>query len=304
MCYSAMVKQNCKKLGLQYDARVDLDEFGRLFEERLKGSGAKIGPELEKAFLDSPQTPTEVRIQKLILEWRAQELEQWKHELDQQESRLTAAEAALAKKVTKKAQEEVRIATKKIEALKDKIEFARLAREPQDEARIWSKYYAPLVVEVGGKRWVRPFRYLFRPAGADASFEKKFFMLYNARSDNLRGPTWGRVYGKHHGLLTVKSFFEQCGERGEVKFEAKSGDELAVPTLFERNVSDAFVLDSFALITGDPNPEVLRAGHDRTPIVLKPENVSRWLHPGASLQDYDQILADRQKQFFTDEDVG
>ncbi|RYZ73154.1 MAG: hypothetical protein EOP09_02265 [Proteobacteria bacterium] len=42
MCYSAMVKQDIKRLGLSYRARLQLDMFEGLFQERLDGAAAKI----------------------------------------------------------------------------------------------------------------------------------------------------------------------------------------------------------------------------------------------------------------------
>ncbi len=47
--------------------------------------------------------------------------------------------------------------------------------------------------------------------------------------------------------------------------------------MFDRNEEGSVSLNSFALVTDDPNPEVSAAGHDRTPIVLKPSHMNSWL---------------------------
>lgn len=63
----------------------------------------------------------------------------------------------------------------------------------------------------------------------------------------------------------------------------------------ERRVSSR----SFAFITDEPPPEVLRAGHDRFVIPLRPENVLAWLKPqGQTLDALDQLLEDRERPYY------
>jgi len=69
MCYSALVKQNVKKLGAQFKARIHLDAFEELFQNRKKGSGAKISRAMELSF-SNPECSQEKRIWMLIEEWR------------------------------------------------------------------------------------------------------------------------------------------------------------------------------------------------------------------------------------------
>jgi len=39
------------------------------------------------------------------------------------------------------------------------------------------------------------------------------------------------------------------------------------------------IIQSFAIITDDPRPEVLELGHDRTPISLDESKIDQWLNP-------------------------
>ena len=56
---------------------------------------------------------------------------------------------------------------------------------------------------------------------------------------------------------------------------------------------------SFAAITDDPVPEIAAAGHDRTIIQIKPENVDRWLTPqGRPEEELQAILDDRPEAFY------
>jgi len=52
-------------------------------------------------------------------------------------------------------------------------------------------------------------------------------------------------------------------------------------------------------VTDDPEPEVAAAGHDRTIVNLKPENVDAWLTPqGRSVEEMFAILDDKQHPYY------
>ena len=58
-------------------------------------------------------------------------------------------------------------------------------------------------------------------------------------------------------------------------------------------------LYSFAAITDDPEPEVAAAGHDRTVINIRPENVEAWLNPDSGkLSDLQAILDDKRHPYY------
>ncbi len=315
MCYSALVNQHSKTLGLTYQARVDLEFFGTLFQNRLEGSGAKISRALELPFLENPESADEKRIAKCIREWHSQEILRSEKELFAQSKRLADAERTLLVKVTKKAQNDQRIATDKISKLKFKLGKLNSTELSESDSRIFPGQYAPLVIDVKGERLVRPFRYLLRPRGQDPGFDRKFEGCYNARRDSLAEVFWWKaVYGRNHGILEIKSFWENVKQhdyekrklqRGEeeknlvLKFTPQGFDQMTVPCIFDRNEEGEFPLDSFALITDEPNPEVAAVGHNRTPIILRPDHLAMWLATSSGeLERYEKALTDKQPTYF------
>ncbi len=315
MCYSALVNQNAKDLSLTYQARIQPDLFEDLFRGRLAGSGAKIPRAMEAAFLEAPKSAAELRIAKAIREYRQIEKQQLQTELAGQEKRLAAAEIALAAKTTKKALNDRRIAKDKIERIGIRLHLLESGEIGESDSRIWPGMYAPLILHQDGTRVIRPFRYLLRPRGQNAEFDRKFSGSYNARRDRLREVFWWKsVFGKNHGVLPIRAFYENVklhrfenrelrpGETEKnivLRFQPEAIEEMIVPCIWDRNESDSFTLDSFALITDEPNPEVAAAGHDRTPILLKEKYLDLWLSTGtADPATYEIAFDDKQPTFF------
>lgn len=310
MCYSAMVNMHVKELELTYKARVQIDLFEDLFRERLAasaGSGAiKVPRALEAAFLEKPKSAAEMRIAKAIREYRAAEKKSLAAEIKTQTKRLADAEKSLAVKATKKAANDRRIAAAKIERAESRIAFLESGKTSESDSRIWPGSYAPLIVEEKGKREIRPFRYLLRPHGQTPEFDRKFGGAYNARRDRLEEVFWWKsVYGKNHGILPIHAFFENVKVKGKnavLRFEPKAFTEMAVPCIWDRNEAEDFTLYSFALITDEPNPEVAAAGHDRTPVVMRPKYFDLWLGAKAkSVADYRVVFEDKQPTYFEHE---
>ena len=315
MCYSALVNQNAKSLGLTYQARVQIDMFDDLFSGRLNGSGAKVPRSLELPFLRDVKGGVERRIEKSIREF--QQLEELKIEKDLfiQKKRLADAERTLLAKTTKKAQNDQRIATDKIGKLRHKLELLKAEDLGENEGRIFPGQYAPLITVIDGERVVAPFRYLLRPKGQSPAFDRKFEGCYNARRDSLDEVFWWKsVFGRNHGFMEIKSFWENVKlhdfedrklRKGEeeknlvLRFDPRALDRMIVPCIYDFNEEGDFPLQSFALITDEPNPEVAAVGHNRTPIIMKEEYVSLWLKTGGKdLKAYDIIFKDKQPTYF------
>jgi len=315
MCYSALVNQSVKDLGLRYGARIQVDLFEELFENRLKGSGARIPRALEAEFLDWGKSAQENRIERSIREYHALELSAAREELHSQTERLLAAERSLLAKVTQKAQNEQRIARNKIDSLNRKIGILISSESEggqsllEEDSRIFPGSYAPLVTRVAGESVVAPFRYLLRPAGEDPGFDRKYNGAYNIRRDSLdRVHWWKKLYGKNHAVLEVRSFFENVtadGTNAVIRFDPQDGEDLRVPCLFDVNRAGPFPLYSFGLITDHPNPEVLRAGHDRTPVFMKSSHLDLWLDPTHhDPRELERVFDDKQPTFFTARRMG
>lgn len=276
MCYSALVRQAQRKLAREMGAQVDTTAYEALAEQRLATGKVRIPKAMDDAMLAEGG-----RIGELVLEWRDRQMADLEKLAAEQRQRRDTAEAKLATKVTKKAQDDVRIAGNKIRQAERKLaDLERTEPKPEDE-RIWPGDYAAVVVQ-DGERLVRPMRYQCRMPGWTPEIERKFAGTYNARRDSL-DTSWKRLFGKQHALIVVERFYESVdrdGKNVELEFTPQTQEPILLPCLWAYDVRED--LYSFAAITDDPEPEVHLAGHDRTVINLKPEHVDAWLAGGES----------------------
>lgn len=306
MCYSAMVWQDYHAFVRRFGAKLSIVDFVRLFEVRQNGGKAKIPKGMEDAFRNASEA-SEKLVYDLVRRYRDEQRSKHMMELIELGERLGKAQQSLTKRVTKKATDDVRIATKKIAAVERRL--ADLDRDdtlPRD-SRIYPGDYAPVMIVQNGGRLVAPMRYQCRVAGKPAFFDEKFPGTYNARMDNLEG-FWRDVFGKSHGIAVVSRFYEHVQRvdadgkpRNEVlEFRPDDGQELLVACLWSRWIGDdGEELLSFAAITTEPPPEVLAAGHDRCIVPIKAEHLDAWLQPeGRSLGELYAILEDRARPFY------
>src|SRR6202163_4396046 len=184
MCYSAQVIQMARKLNRQLGLRLDYTEAETLFFRRLDDPTLNISRGFEANF-DEPSTDQERRIKTAIDEHRSRMATKVEKDLFSQKTRLVNAERSLREKETKKAREEVRIATSKIETLTTKLSDLRRSETTASDNRIFPMVYAGVIIKQDGQNVLTPMRYFCRPAGTPAFYDKKFPGLYNARRDNL-----------------------------------------------------------------------------------------------------------------------
>src|SRR5690606_17914245 len=117
-CYSAMVIQDAKKLGVRFHARVQYEDYLQLMRRRLAGERILVNKEFETQFVSGAAvSPEEREIAGLIEDWHRAQVSKCEEELFKQKKRLADAERALASKPTKKAENDRRIAGNKIEKL-------------------------------------------------------------------------------------------------------------------------------------------------------------------------------------------
>ena len=316
MCYSAQIIQMARKLNRQLGIRLDYDDIEKLFFRRLDDSSINISRGFEANF-DDPATDRERRIKGAIDEHRAKLTSKMEKDLFTQKTRLVNAERQLKEKETKKAREDVRISTGKIDALSTKLSRLRSSEPSEEDNRIFPFVYAAVIVRKDGQNLLTPMRYHCRPAGKPASYDRKFPGLYNARRDNLE-KFWGEQFGTRHAILVVESFYENVkrhtmehrelvvGEAEEnvvLQFKPEPAQIMYVACLWSHwtdpNEPD---LRGFAAITDDPPADVAAAGHDRCIINLKPEHVDLWLTPESrSRKDLQEILSDRAISVFQHE---
>lgn len=298
MCYSAMVLQDAKKLKLRYHARIQTELYSELFTRRLTGDKILLNKAMEYQFTHNPEGTTEKAIAKAIAEWHQQQIAKIETELFQQKQRLDKASKALEVKPTKKAQEDARIAPKKIEKLKSDLKkHHSVELKSESDQRIFPFHYVSMLcLDENGEKVIRPVRYHMRPHDADESFDKEYEGCYNARLDNLRRVRWWKdSLGKRHGLILVRKFYENVPtarylenfklpenlkERDNIVlcFEPDNVEYMFIPMLWDSwTKKGSAPLYSAALITDDPAPEIAAAGHDRTPIFLKESAIDDWL---------------------------
>ncbi|HWS69767.1 MAG TPA: SOS response-associated peptidase family protein [Steroidobacteraceae bacterium] len=308
MCYSAQVIQVVRKLHRELGIRLDYEEAFRLFMRRLDDPSIAVSRGFEANF-DNPSSDQERQIKAAIDEHRSRTATKVEKDLFSQKTRLVNAERSLKEKETKKAREDVRIATTKIETLTTKLSDLRRSETSPDDNRIFPMAYAGVIIKQDGQNVLTPMRYFCRPAGKPAFYDKKFPGLYNARRDNLE-KFWGEQFGHHHALMVVESFFEnvrlhamqhrelKVGEEAQnvvLQFTPEPAEPLLVACLWS-HWTDPKEPDvrGFAAITDEPPADVAAAGHDRCIVNLKPEHVEAWLAPeGRSTEELQAILSDR-----------
>lgn len=312
MCYSAQVWQAYQDYVRRFGAEISIRGFVELYASREKGAKIKTAKAMDDAFLLAGSLETN-EIARSIEAWNAQQATELEQLLFRQRGRLVSAERALQSKSTKKALDDQRIATNKIEWAKGKLADLRRSILEDRDRRIFPGVYAPVMVMEHGKRVIKPMRYQCRPAGKPAFYDTKYPGTYNARRDNLEG-FWKGQFGRTHGVIVCDAFYENVrrynvegrelgeGEAEEnviLEFRPKPRQEMLIACLYSHWQCDGEGLWSFAAITDEPPPEVAAAGHDRCIIPIKEEHLDAWLTCGQQdLARMHAILDDRERPHY------
>lgn len=313
MCYSARVRQSLQDLMKELGATVDWESFELLFRQRLENSTIKVSRALEDNFVE-PTHPVAQKTRDHILAFRSRQAAAWEQDLFKQKTRLANATRSLQTKQTKKALEDVRIATDKIESYRERLSDLKRTEPIANDGRIFPMTFAPVIVNEQGRRIIRPMRYTCRLAGKPATYDRKFPGTYNARRDNLEG-FWSQVYGTHHCVAWVDSFFENVPTHLYEKRDLADGEPetnsvlhfvpnppqpMLVACLWSHwSGTDEADLDSFAAITDEPPPEISQTGHQRCIVSLQSNNVDEWLAPaGVPKSRLEAILSDRKSVYY------
>lgn len=301
MCYSARIRADYAKYKRQYGADIDIDEFTRLYFQKLREPRLKTPRELDLAFLRG-ESAGERAIAEAIRAADAAAIGDLQQQLAAQVERLAKAEAALAAgKVTKKATDDQRIAADKIAQLRSRLNDLRRTTPVEGQSRIYPGTYAPVLVMDGGRRVLKPMRYQCRPEGKPATYDRKYPGTYNARRDNLEG-FWRDLFGFRHGVIVADAFYEHVEQDGKnviLEFRPDTGEPLLAACLWSEWGTGDDRLLSFAAITDTPPPEVAAAGHDRCIVPIKPGHLDAWLQPDpANLAAAYAILDDRVRPYY------
>lgn len=325
MCYSAMVVQNAKKLGFRYAARIHRDDYEDLFLRRHDGEKIYINKGMEESFLNSDEA-ADRRIANLIQNWRENEIARLEKDLFAQKKRLADAERILSgDKPTKKATNDQRIATVKIEKFKRDLDrHNKTGALSESDSRIYPMHYlSMLTLDEYGKKIIMPIRYHMRPRDQDESFDRKYFGCYNARFDNLaRVAFWKNAMLERRGIILVKKFYENVdpalyAKKNKLSKEDKTKSNIVLcfepddtEFMFIPMIWDVWkkkgqpTLKSGALITDEPAPEIALAGHDRTPIFLKESAIESWLSAKGNAGELREILMERETPHYSHRVMG
>ncbi len=313
MCYSALVRQDLHEIARRFGAEIAYDMFAQLFRTRIHDDGIKVARALEQSFLH-PESELERQIKADIDAYRGRRAAEWEKDLFVQRKRLADAERSLGLRETRKAREDVRIATKKIETNRARLADLRRTTLIEEDMRIFPMSYAPVIANIDGRPQVAPMRYTCRLAGKPASHDASFPGTYIARRDSLSG-FWANVYGRNHAIMIISGFFEnvpkhvyehralQSGEKPAnivLQFNPRPAIEMYVACIWDHwSAPGAQDLWSFAAVSDDPPPEIAATGHQRCLIPLKEQNVAEWLAPQrVSRSRLQAILGDRETPYF------
>jgi putative SOS response-associated peptidase YedK len=311
-----MVSQDLKSLARKFGAVVDYPLIEDLFTCRLSDDSIKIARALEFNFA-TPATAEERRIHDAIAEYRSRLTKKLVADVFRQKGRLANAERSLKTKQTKIAQEDQRIARSKIGWSLKKLTELKRSDLKEGDARIFPFWYAPVLIVENNEPVIRPMRYHCRPAGKPANYDRRYPGLYNARRDNLDG-FWKEVFGHHHAVCVMTSFFENVARHDFEKRALREGEpeqnlilhfnpsppiEMQVACLWDRATEKGRPdLYSFAAITDEPPPEVAATGHNRCIIPLKSSSLHDWLDPASrDKPSLFRLLDDREQPFYAHE---
>jgi putative SOS response-associated peptidase YedK len=284
-----------------------------IFRRRAAGEDLRIARGLEQNF-SHPSTEVEVRTKEYIDQYVAKRRGEWENDIFTQRRRLGAAEESLKLKETKKAREDVRIATKKIQTLLDRLTDLRRSEAVEDDERIFPLSYAPVLVQKNGETIVVPMRYACRLGDKPANYDFRYPGVRCMCRDSLTG-FWKNVYGRRHAVMVISGFFENVprhlyehrelleGEKQEnliLQFAPRPSEDMLVACIWDQwKGPDQPDLLSFAAITDEPPPEIAATGHQRCVIAIEEKNLDLWLSPGkATPAELDAMLDDRARRIF------
>lgn len=308
-----MVVQDLKAALRHWGAHVDTGSFEELFRRRADGEDIKIAKAMEANFY-SPESEVEARIKAHIDRYNREQIKKCEAELFVQKKRQADADRALIVKETKKALDDKRISTNKIEWNLRRLNTLQRTEIKPGDSRIFPAWYAPVFVLEGGKYVIKPMRYQCRLNGKPEWYDTKYPGTYNARRDNLEG-FWKGVFGKQHGIFIATSFFENVKLHDYEKralrpdekptnlvlhFNPQPTAPMFLACLWDRWQSPGKPdLLSFSAITDEPPAEIAATGHDRCVIPLQTKNIEAWMNPaGRDKAALYSVLDDRDRPYY------
>jgi hypothetical protein len=150
MCYSAQISAAYHRFLRETGAEMDIDQFTEVYGFNIQYSNVKIPRAVDRWF-DEMQGEEAAAIRLLIQKRNATMVEALTAEIFKQKRRLADAERALKTKPTKKAAEDQRIASEKIDKAVKRLPLYQGTAPTALDARIFPFHYAPIVIEDAGE---------------------------------------------------------------------------------------------------------------------------------------------------------
>mgnify|MGYP003645571519 CR=1 FL=1 len=112
--------------------------------------------------------------------------------------------------------------------------------------------------------------------------KEKTFSSFNAQSETIaEKPVFRGAFRHHRCLVPVSGYYEWTGAKGRktpFAIGLRNRRWFCLAGLWDAAIIDGSDLHSFTILTTTPNNAT--AGlHHRMPVILKPEDYDRWLHP-------------------------
>ena len=315
MCYSAKIAADYKTYVRKYGAKTDFKAVCALLRARLDDTRLIIPKGVLDAFKAADDDSAESQqCRDLVGAIEKADATRWEIQLFEQMTRLNKAEQKLAVKETKGALEDKRIAGEKIKQAQRKLDDLRRDESVESDSRIYPGSWCPVLIhDERGAPWVRPMRYLLRPAGFPATFDRTNSGSFNARRDNLQ-KFWRNIFGKHHAIVIAEAFYEHVdrhrlegrqlapGEEAQdvvLRFSPNDGRLMEAACIWSHWEGREGSMDSFAAVTDEPPAEVAAAGHDRCIVPLLQSVASDWLDaPARTPGYYDDLLDQRERPYY------
>ncbi|MFQ5544192.1 MAG: SOS response-associated peptidase [Nitrospiria bacterium] len=153
---------------------------------------------------------------------------------------------------------------------------------------------APVIVNTGGTRVLDLYRWGLIPSWAKEI--KIGYKMINARCETIEEkPSYRRLVNKRRCIVPTDGFFEwQKSEDGKSKTPMRIMMESETPFVFaglwdEWRDAEGQPLRSYTILTTEANP-LLKAVHDRMPVILRPELIDGWLDTEVKLGDLDGVF--------------
>jgi len=299
MCYSALVKEDFRKLEREYGATLDWNSFLTLVKQREFDWTLKVPDGLVQSLIayDAPQSR---EIKEHANRFRVAERHRIESEIETVNAEISVLESAIKAKPTKTAQTKLDTKIRKLQKLQQSM--AAPSVTTTGGYRIYPMYFAPVIIQEDKLRKIVPMRYRILPStGVEVPSQ---YNVFNARRDSLQcARTWKPLFGHKHAIFPFERFFEwvaRDGKKIEVSFTPEGYESMWAASLYEEYVSpEQGLIRSFAMVTDEPPPEVSAAGHDRCPVFLEEGLIDKWLLPAAqSLERLDELLTHKQRTYY------